>query len=72
MDVLHGQNKYSIPLVPGKSFVPSVFHVDEPNCPHCRAKLDFEIYENFNGSEMDWLQWRCHDSCGYYHNVEIL
>ncbi|HME55602.1 MAG TPA: hypothetical protein VKM55_25575 [Candidatus Lokiarchaeia archaeon] len=51
----------------------SVFRVKDPPCAKCHESMDFKLYEDFNGSGLDWLQWYCKQAtCGYYFNVELL
>lgn len=55
-----------------QNFDPSVFRVMDPPCDLCHAAdLDFRIYENYNDSGIDWLQWFC-ENCGNCRNVEIV
>jgi hypothetical protein len=54
------------------NYDPSVFRVRDPPCGNCHLNdLDFKLYENYNDTGMDWVQWYCH-ICGHYINVEIL
>jgi len=35
--------------------------------------MDFKLFENFEGTGTDWVQWCCKNiACGFYFNVEIL
>ncbi len=56
------------------TYDPSVFRVRDPPCGKCHGHdLDFKLYENYNGTGIDWVQWYCKNShCGHYINVEIL
>ncbi len=48
-----------------------VFAVPEPPCKKCDSRLDFQIFENYDESGMDWIQWFCKNHCGFYYNAEI-
>ncbi|NMC04746.1 MAG: hypothetical protein GYA24_06010 [Candidatus Lokiarchaeota archaeon] len=55
-----------------RSFNAEVFKVHDPPCPGCRKdEMSFFIFENFQGTGQDWIQWKC-DCCGFFKNVEIL
>lgn len=61
-----------MPVMARRRFIEEVFAVKEPSCPVCRHVMDFSIFENFEGSGVDWIQWRCTGGCGFLKNVEIL
>ncbi|MEX2684387.1 MAG: hypothetical protein Q6373_022640 [Candidatus Sigynarchaeota archaeon] len=46
----------------------------DPPCGKCHEySMDFKLYENFNHTGIDWVQWFCKSvNCGHYINVEIL
>ncbi len=54
-----------------RAFVAEVFKVHDPPCPGCKSDMDFHIFENFENTGQDYIQWTCHD-CGFFKNVEIL
>lgn len=55
------------------TYEPSVFGVRDPPCGICHEEMDFKIFENYNGTGTDWLQWCCKNlDCGSCFNVEIL
>jgi len=53
-------------------FDEAVFKVQDPPCPCCQDEMDFLIFENFEGTGTDWIQWRCKNDCGFFKNIEIL
>ena len=54
-------------------YIEEIFQVHEPPCDTCHKELDFKLFENYNDSGMDWVQWYCKkENCGFYFNVEIL
>jgi hypothetical protein len=54
------------------TYDPSVFRVRDPPCGKCHGNnLDFQLFENYGNTGMDWVQWYC-TLCGHYLNVEIL
>jgi hypothetical protein len=61
-------------IIMSNNFDGSVFKVKDPPCIKCHSPaLDFKLYENYDGSGMDWVQWYCkHANCGFYINVEIV
>ncbi|MFX0099078.1 MAG: hypothetical protein ACFFCS_05810 [Candidatus Hodarchaeota archaeon] len=61
-----------IPIITKKRFIAQIFVVRDPSCPNCNEHLDFSIFEDFNGTGYDWLQWKCSNGCGYFRNVELI
>nr|MDO8112853.1 hypothetical protein [Candidatus Sigynarchaeota archaeon] len=55
-----------------RNYKAEVCHVPDPPCPGCKKEIDFSIFENFQGTGTDWIQWRCKSGCGFFKNVEIL
>ena len=50
-----------------------VFQVEDPPCEKCHSGMDFRLYENYEGTGTDWVQWCCKNaSCAFCFNVEIL
>ncbi len=50
-----------------------VFQVEDPPCGKCHSGMDFKLYENYDGSGTDWVQWSCKNAnCGSNFIVEIL
>nr|MDO8119159.1 hypothetical protein [Candidatus Sigynarchaeota archaeon] len=54
-----------------RAFVAEVFKVHDPPCPSCKNDMAFYIFENFQGTGQDWIQWSC-ARCGFAKNIEIL
>ncbi len=55
------------------TFDRNVFQIRDPPCMKCHEEMDFKLFENFNNSGIDWLQWCCRNTnCGTCINVEIL
>ncbi len=55
----------------GRAYNGEVFKVHDPPCPDCKDDMWFYVFENFQGTGQDWIQWQCR-SCGFSKNVEIL
>ncbi|MFX0102880.1 MAG: hypothetical protein ACFFCS_25150, partial [Candidatus Hodarchaeota archaeon] len=52
-------------------FKSEVFHVDDPICPKCHeGRLDFNLFEDYQHTNLDWVQWYCKANCGFFKNVE--
>ena len=58
--------------IPSHPFDPSVFQVHEPLCQNCSGELEFTLVENLNDTGVDWIQWFCKNTCGYYYNVQLI
>jgi hypothetical protein len=56
---------------PNRAFNAEVFKVHDPPCPGCKNDMGFYVFENFQGTGQDYIQWTC-DECGFFKNVEIL
>lgn len=63
---------YKVPGFSKRSIDKNVFQVPDPPCPKCSREIDFSIFENFENTGTDWVQWRCKEGCGFFKNVEIL
>nr|MDO8117164.1 hypothetical protein [Candidatus Sigynarchaeota archaeon] len=50
---------------------PAVFAVHNPACKQCGSDLEFHLFENFEKTGMDWIQWYCARGCGYHITAEI-
>ena len=49
---------------------PRVFRAKDPPCAKCHEAMDFKLYADYDG--IDWLQWYCKATCGYYFNIELV